>query len=558
MYGLFAANTSMSWCEGAYKCQKSSRCLPLTSVCDGSQDCLHGDDEDHCDFICPLSCTCTPLVAFCRYLNLTEPPTNITANMKKLDLSYNNITLQEGQIFGHLSYLVELVLINNRVGPTILPNTFDKLQNLHTLDLSFNLIEKLVMGSFLGLNNLRKIDLRGNPIVSLEPGCFLGLSRLPSLYLNNFSIPVISGDTFEGLDSVKSVSLYNNSIKYLKTGALSNLENLEILDISKNNIERSNPKDFSALSKLKLLDSDDYMFCCYVDLPGDSCYPKADEFSSCSDLMKNNTLRAFLWILGLMALLGNGFVLVWRTWNEFKKMNVPGFLVMNLAGADMLMGIYMICIAAIDTQYRGVYVQYATAWKNSTFCSILGCISTISSEASVFILCVITADRLKNIVFPLSGKRINVRRAGYVMICVWSLAIALGVAPLFPSPYFKGQFYSRSGVCVSLHITNDKNPGWEYSSVIFHGLNFCTFVFILSAYGYMYHIIRDSQQMALSTTQKKVELTAARKMTVIVMTDFLCWIPINIMGMKSVQMYYYSSVNYHRLQNVCKIFIIVS
>ena len=55
---------------------------------------------------------------------------------------------------------------------------------------------------------------------------------------------------------------------------------------------------------------------------------------------------------------------------------------------------------------------------------------------------------------------------------------------------FQGQFYSRSSVCVSLHITEEATPGWEYSVAIFHGLNFFTFVFILLAYSYMYNIIK--------------------------------------------------------------------
>lgn len=505
-------------------------CLPLDNVCDGSRDCPNRDDEEFCGIVCPVNCTCTPSVVFCVNQAMMNLASNISENTKKLDISYSHITLDNDTFLRDLPKLVELVLKGNKIGPIILPDTFMNLKNLKTLDLSNNLIEELRKENFFGLINLIKISLEGNPIVLLESGCFAGLTKLPVLQLEHLAVPVIERGTFKGLDQLKELSLTNSSVKFLQPGALNHLEGVEVLDMSNNKIQKSFKGDFYGLSSLKKLVSDDHMYCCYVDLPADSCYPKADEFSSCLDLMKNNTLRAFLWILGMMALLGNGFVLGWRLWNERKKLNVPGFLVMNLAAADFLMGVYMICIAATDVYYRGVYVENAQSWKSSTFCSALGCLSTISSEASVFTLCVITADRLKNIVFPLSGRKITVKEAGYIMGCVWSLAVILGVAPLFPSSYFKGQFYSRSGVCVSLHITSDKNPGWEYSSVIFHGLNLCTFLFIFSSYAYMYRIIQDSCQMALSTSQKKRELTAARRMTLIVLTDFCCWMPINIMG----------------------------
>ena len=94
---------------------------------------------------------------------------------------------------------------------------------------------------------------------------------------------------------------------------------------------------------------------------------------------------------------------------------------------------------------------------------------------------------------------------------------------------FQGQFYSRSSVCVSLHITQEATPGWEYSVAVFHGLNFFTFIFIFVAYSYMYSVIRGLESAA-SAQQKKREMTAARKMTLIVVTDFMCWVPINIMG----------------------------
>ena len=86
----------------------------------------------------------------------------------------------------------------------------------------------------------------------------------------------------------------------------------------------------------------------------------------------------------------------------------------------------------------------------------------------------------------------------------------------------------RSSVCVSIHITNDTPPGWQYSVAIFHGLNLSAFLFIFFAYGYMYTHIKATTKAAGTLTGS--EIAAARKMTVIVLTDFCCWFPINVMG----------------------------
>jgi len=63
-------------------------------------------------------------------------------------------------------------------------------------------------------------------------------------------------------------------------------------------------------------------------------------FLPCQDLFDWWTLRCGVWIVFLLAMLGNGtvvFVLIFSR----SKMDVPRFLVCNLAAADFFMGIYL-------------------------------------------------------------------------------------------------------------------------------------------------------------------------------------------------------------------------
>lgn len=62
------------------------------------------------------------------------------------------------------------------------------------------------------------------------------------------------------------------------------------------------------------------------------------------------------------------------------------FLIVNLGLGDLLMGVYLLIVAAVDVQYRGVYSAYELVWKNSFLCQFAGFISTFSSELSVFTL----------------------------------------------------------------------------------------------------------------------------------------------------------------------------
>ena len=98
--------------------------------------------------------------------------------------------------------------------------------------------------------------------------------------------------------------------------------------------------------------TDEFRFCCLARHV-ETCYPAPDdlEFSSCEDLMSNAILRVCIWVLGVVALVGNITVILWRT--KYRIANkVHSFLIINLALGDLLMGIYLLIIAGVDAYYR--------------------------------------------------------------------------------------------------------------------------------------------------------------------------------------------------------------
>ena len=73
---------------------------------------------------------------------------------------------------------------------------------------------------------------------------------------------------------------------------------------------------------------------------GIDCYPAPGPFLPCNDLFDWWTLRCGVWIVFLLALLGNGCVVFVLSFSR-SKIDVPRFLVCNLAMADFFMGLYL-------------------------------------------------------------------------------------------------------------------------------------------------------------------------------------------------------------------------
>ena len=284
---------------------------------------------------------------------------------------------------------------------------------------------------------------------------------------------------------------------------------------------------------------DRFILCCYAkkSIEGVDCNSPVDEFSSCDDLMKNNTLQICIWILGILAFLGNLLVIIWRLIDK-EENRVHSFLLTNLAIADLLMGVYLLIIAIMDVKWQGQYFKHDIKWRSGLGCQITGALSMLSSEVSVLILTMITLDRLICIVFPFRFKRLTYRAAVFGCIGVWIFGAVVAVIPITGINYFydesgKFGFYSRSAVCLPLQLSAGRPAGWEYSVAFFVVLNSISFIFILVAYISMFWTVKRVSRAVRSTNLNK-ESAMAKRLVFIVMTDFCCWMPIIIINTLSL------------------------
>ena len=269
------------------------------------------------------------------------------------------------------------------------------------------------------------------------------------------------------------------------------------------------------------------------------CLPESDQFSSCADLMRNPTLRAFIWILGISALFGNAFVLYERLRpNEHSRVRdmarVQNCMVGNLAIADGLMGVYMLIIASADVAYRNQYAYYAEEWQTSVVCKIAGILSVISSEASVFFITAISVDRFVAVLFPHSRLKMKLKSAYYVASLIWVITLVISVVPLMVSGVHD-TFYGRSSVCLAIPLTSSRPLGWQYSVAVFLGLNFIAFTMILVSYVAIYLTMKlSSARAGVSNKSRSQEYQLALRMSLLVFSDMCCWMPIIIMGLISL------------------------
>ncbi|XP_072017296.1 G-protein coupled receptor GRL101-like [Amphiura filiformis] len=277
--------------------------------------------------------------------------------------------------------------------------------------------------------------------------------------------------------------------------------------------------------------------------------------------MQNTILRISMWVFGISALVGNVYVVAVRV--REKKTTATqakqSFLIGNLAVSDCQMGIYMLILASVDLYYGDEYFVYSDQWRSSKLCKFASFLSLLSSEASVFFITLISIDRFICILFPFGKFKFRSVSTKVAAVIIWAIAFVLGLVPTLQAGP-QSDLYDLSDVCIGLPLITrpssysiqssdvggpdsgrsfdlpvpDKfKPAWYYSIAIFLGINLVCFLGIFVCYVVMFIAVKMSRKEVQQNNSQRDDIRIAIKMGAIVGTDFICWMPVIIMGILS-------------------------
>ncbi|XP_034314025.2 relaxin receptor 1 [Magallana gigas] len=473
-------------------------------------------------------------------------------NLALLDLTGNEIrSIQPGSLY-FLKALIKLDLRDNNISNT--NNYFSKSMKIITyLDLGYNSIEKLSLDMFEGLNRLIELNMEHNKIEQLDPFTFFSLPSLHTLNLAFNNVRTIHRLAMENLSSLKKLNLTGNKIVHLGASLFAALKHLQILDLSENAMKTLERNAFESLGELKSLyihgnelvvsksmfeglcnlerlRTDSYIICCVrpstVDV--EKCISPRDRISTCEQLISVGVLAQMIWYMALFSFGGNIFVIYYRLKIYFKgSATSQTLLILNLSISDLLMGIYLFIIAVADLEYRNKYGLNDSKWRFSNICTAAGLLATISSEASVLFVFLITAERFIAFKYPFSSANLKTQKCGTcAAITVWLFAVGIATAPLF----FYSDFYSRSTVCISLPLTTDMFSGWEYSTLVFIVFNLLVFIAVVLGQILIFAEVKRIGSNVTNDTTKR-EIAVFKSLSYVVLSDAFCWIPIVLIGL---------------------------
>ena len=157
--------------------------------------------------------------------------------------------------------------------------------------------------------------------------------------------------------------------------------------------------------------------------------------------------------------------------------------------------------------------------------------SMLSSEVSAMTVCLITVDRFMVLCFPFSFLRFKKRSATVACVFVWIIGCVIAITPL-TRPW---QFYSQFGICIPLPVTSSFFKGQAYVFGIMIIFNFILFLIIVFGQVFIFLSIRANSMLIVDKSRKSQDVRIARGLVGIVVSDFLCWFPIGLLGLLASQ-----------------------
>ncbi|KAM9187401.1 LOW QUALITY PROTEIN: lutropin-choriogonadotropic hormone receptor [Dugong dugon] len=261
----------------------------------------------------------------------------------------------------------------------------------------------------------------------------------------------------------------------------------------------------------------DYGFC---SRKTPRCAPEPDAFNPCEDIMGYDFLRVLIWLINILAVMGNMTVLFVLLTSRY-RLTVPRFLMCNLSFADFCMGLYLLLIASVDSQTKGQYYNHAIDWQTGSGCSAAGFFTVFASELSVYTLTVITLERWHTITYAVQlDQKLRLRHAIPIMLGGWLFSTLLAMLPLMGV-----SSYMRVSICLPMDVESTLSQVYILTILI---LNVVAFIIICACYIKIYFAVQNPELMA---TNKDTKI--AKKMAILIFTDFTCMAPISFFAISA-------------------------
>ena len=256
------------------------------------------------------------------------------------------------------------------------------------------------------------------------------------------------------------------------------------------------------------------------------CDPAPNAFMPCESLLDPDPVRVLVWIVWFPAILGN-IAVIFVTLASTEKVDVPSFILCNLALADFMLGVFLSFLGVVDVRTfgDGSFYKSALHWQKGPGCQTAGFIGVFSNELSVYLMVILTLERLHTIVYSFNqqGSRMKMRHAVVLVGIGWIFAAIAAALPLF-------NINSYQEVAICLPFRTEYLSDKIYIGVL---LSLSVAAFSIVLFSYVHILVVYCKSPACEKRFQERVMTSV-KMGVLVVTNSISWLPLAVLGLAAL------------------------
>ena len=336
--------------------------------------------------------------------------------------------------------------------------------NLHSLDLSDNLLKEVRSDHFSHMPHLTVLFLTGNPLTSVFTSSSIQLHQIHMLDLSRVEMYALDPSLFTVFPQLQTLNLSHCGVKMLHwNSSQMSVASLQELDLRGNVIAEFSRDVLRGCVQLQLLLTDNFKLCCPSVLPPafdlNHCHARQDDVSSCHDLLGSETYRGTVAVLATLAVLGNIVSLTVRvcvrnTW----QLSSGGVVLTHLSVADLGMGLYLATLGLADRLLAGHYVWQDVAWTRGAVCKLAGVLAMLCRHAATFFITILSLDRLLHRCWVLD-LRLMITKVKVICVVIWAGSVLLTAVPLI----LELTFFGQQALCVPMPYRRDSSLESHYA-----------------------------------------------------------------------------------------------
>ena len=171
------------------------------------------------------------------------------------------------------------------------------------------------------------------------------------------------------------------------------------------------------------------------------CLDSSDEKYCCHrELINGLTLKMSAWLIGTLALFLNGIIqfrnLCTMRFTKTSSALTDKVLITLISFGDWLVGCYLFVLAVTDAYYGSNFCSQQIQWLISSYCSILGIVSTFGSQISLFSMTILSVTRVfrisKGLSIPGPVNKKTYVIVSFITLFITGVSITIAVIPMIP------------------------------------------------------------------------------------------------------------------------------